>query len=161
MVPLLVAMDAVCRRGVVSSEDSVEVKPLQRGRRPNAEKHAGLDAPYDLLIADLARDWRLSEETVRDYLEVDHPFYYPQAVGFVHTLLNLDWDPRVTLSEVAQAIAEHRPKYRTRKLTELQPGYQPLNLLPYLRRVRQPGGPKGATKRRNLAAKPGKAPRRK
>ena len=142
LVPLLVAMDSVCMRGVEwASEDrtgSMKVSTLKSGRRSRENRDKALDSPRDVLITRLATAWQLSESTIDDYLKDVDRFYYPRAVGLIEALLKLDYSPPLALQEIADAIAEHRPSNRGKPQPRLAPGGKRMNLLPVLHRPQQP-----------------------
>jgi hypothetical protein len=142
LIPLLVAMDSVCMRGIEWSSagraGSMKVSKFKSGSRSRKSRERGIDSPRDALVAKLAKAWRLSESTIDDYLKDVDRFYYPRAVGLIEALLKLDYSPPLTLQEIAGAIAEHRPKNRTMPQPPLAPEGKRVNLQPVLHRPQQP-----------------------
>ena len=114
-VPLLVAMDEICRRGIepLKDEDEGFVRPLslKRGRRSAKMKQTASEA----LITELARDWCLSEASIEEYLENDDRFYYPRALALMNKVLRLPLSPPLKVDEVRYAISEHHPRNRKGK----------------------------------------------
>lgn len=133
--PLLVAIDSMCRRGIVSNEDEekfVHAKNFKRGRR-----RAAAPSEYEKLKTELARDWALTEDTVHSYIW-DERFYSSLAAGLVDLLLkSKDFTPRLRLDEIESAVAEFQPRNRKRAVLPLSATGREFNLLPSIRHTQQ------------------------
>jgi hypothetical protein len=134
--PLLVAIDAICRLGAGKARRGEEgffrTASLRRGPRGKNE----LTSKRDALIEALAHDWELTFETVWDYLHDQERFYYVPALGLVEALIQLPMRPRLTLTDIGRAVAQHRPGNEHLRLVPLQ-GLE-FNLLPFVDRPQQP-----------------------
>jgi hypothetical protein len=130
-VPLLIAFDWICRRGAGERQPGEEGffrrRPFKRGptRAAISEREA--------LINDLARDWHVTAGTVEEYLTDDKRFYYPLALSLVDALTNEGFT-----ADIERAVAEHRPGNEALRLVPLADGGLEFNLLPHIRRPKQP-----------------------
>ena len=74
-LPLLVALDAICRRGAGRRRKGEEGFFRPKAFKPGPRKHKEPTSERDALIANLAKDWGLEFETVEEYLNDQDRFY--------------------------------------------------------------------------------------
>ena len=106
-IPLLIAMDGVCRLG------SGRRKP---GRCPRSR----VKITRDQVILDLADLWSKDPESIKPYLkDSDKPRHYWRRARTIVAMLRRQ---RFTVEDISRAIAEHYPNHGTKQLAPLAPG---------------------------------------
>ena len=133
---LLIALDAICLHGIEWTGPgrlgTLLVVSFRKGRRWKAVTEVGMDGHVEEMLAHLETRWGLSTETIRDHSKRNQG----RALQLLTDLLHLPWEPRVSLSEVEYAVADHwsGAEFRSIVIERQLPGIA-FNLFPYLRRA--------------------------